>query len=395
MNVGLFVVSWLLGLIDWCVQLVRYVPLRPKFFSKGYGDVNVYWNRLNHTLEQISNNEYLFLKDDDITWEKKVIEKNNESSSVRIEKGTFTSPLAADLPKEAQTSSFLLVSPNDDNYCLNDQDGKTFIIMLPATGEMQRGTRLNMAQHLAQSPYRFSSIILDAPFYGDRKPPNQVMFFLTTVQNILLQSQAIVEESSLLSQYLLRQQDKNTVVFTGFSYGAAMAAVASTFSSLLSSSSSSSTRRRMGAAIYAGSASPIVLADGVLENTVHYDQLRHDNDDSTTTKDAKKRLRQELAKTQLEFLAKNRNNDELEIGAVAGMSFAHDGFIRPRYSLELEDQIRRKSLKPNFRTTWIPGGHAIAALVRPWLQTKLVLDVVGELKGERRDNHGQKKTLSP
>jgi len=200
-------VSWLLGAVDYSFLLLKVFlgNARPKFFSQGWGEMEPIYAEQSKLLAELGegNKDVLKLTEDKIIWEETI-----EKSSVIIRRGRFLSPLAHLLPKESHFNSFHLVTPR------NHQHSDVYVIMLPATGEMGKSTRLKMARQLAHQ-HGYSSVIITAAFYGARKPPSQNLFCISTVSDLLLQAQSIIHEAAMLSLYCLNKGPSTKVCLTG------------------------------------------------------------------------------------------------------------------------------------------------------------------------------------
>ena len=166
-------VSWSLGLLDQLFRLMNWVlgSSRPKFFSKGRGDLESCHQQRRGLLEALANADKngipkkYRLEAKDITWT-----TQSQDAVVKTTKGQFLSPLAEFLPEESTMAQFLLVEPSTPKSSATvEKDDRVFVIMLPATGEMGKGTRLALARTLAKE-YGWSSVILTAAYYGKRKP---------------------------------------------------------------------------------------------------------------------------------------------------------------------------------------------------------------------------------
>lgn len=367
-------VSWFLGLFDYGFLLMKILgPLQPKFFTKGYGDIRKIKSKQAEAVSAMSTWERLKLSKEEIIWGSTTTESN-----ITIQEGRFRSPLADELPPVAALAQFLLlVKPRGQNSTadgISDESSMgrkqkdVYILMLPATGETDATIRLFTARQLARQ-YGWCSVILTAPFYGDRKPKSQTLFFLNTVEDILLQAWGIIEEASMLAAHFL-QQHNSVVCLTGFSFGAAMAGNAANYAL-----SAGLDGKRLGCALYMGSASPCVLADGLLESAIDWDSLRRSKFDSRPI--IRKQLFSELYQTQMETLTGDFVGKS-SISVVKGYQMMHDEFIRPKYGYEFEIQIQ-KHLNKSFEMKWLPGGHVVAAFVRPYLHRKLIVDVVQEM----------------
>lgn len=383
-------VSWCLGLLDQLFRVLNFAlgSSRPKFFSKGWGDLESCYLEQDALLEDLAkpNNgtqKKYRLENEDITWT-----MQSQDRKVKIQQGQFRSPLADFLPEESKMAHFLLVEPSSRDNDDSNEDNKVFVIMLPATGEMGKGTRLALARTLA-AEYGWSSIILTAAYYGQRKPSGQTLFFLATVRDLLFQARSIFQEGAMLVSYFQNEYSKHTktkptknkVCVTGFSFGAAMAANTCTLATRMGADG-----KRLGCAAYVGCASPIVLADGVLQTSIDWKALRSIKDEKREEEyltKAQERLYNELNKTQLTLLTNGTGSGRADnaVAVIKGMAMKHDAFISPSYALELQKQllpVTEPSNPPVWE--WLWGGHVLAALMRPVYHKRLVVSTVRELQ---------------
>lgn len=359
-------ISFGLGLIDYGFLLLKILgPAQPKFFKNGYDGSPAYREELAKTYSTKCplSKSYLTEGNNKIDWGTLQTE-----TSVTVQDGRFVSPGAADLPVESKHAHFQLVRPSGKGSEKEQAKlGGVYVFMFPATGETDNFVRLSMARQLAKK-YGWSSVILTAPFYAERQPEGQTLFFLNSVKELLAQTEGIIQEATSLAAYLMKQSPKTRICFTGFSYGAAMAGVASNFAL-----SAGLDGQRLASAPYVGSSSPCVLSDGVLESSVNYGALRRAKE--VTRDETSKELFDELYKTQMTVLGTNEGKGLKVVKAIA---MAHDAFIKPFYAREFEDQIKL-CLDDTFEMQWYPGGHAFAAVMRPFLHNKLVIETVQEL----------------
>ena len=418
--------SWVLGLLDYAFLFLKILgPVQPKFFEGGYGDIEAARRRQIQSLVELEverggttapkhkTTTRFKLANDDLQWGP----TTRPSSGITMQEGRFRSPQADNRPPESAYAQFFLVKPDLEasaglapqvpNNGTAMTEKQVYILMLPATGETNIASRLFMAKTLAKE-YGWCSVIVTAPYYGDRKPKSQKLFFLHTVEDILMQALAVIQEAAALSEYFLEAQQSpqegsspRRVCLTGFSFGAAMASIASNYALVAGVDG-----QRLGCAAYVGSASPCVLADGILESSVQWTALKRPHAGSSgdsPVPSAREILFDELYQTQMDTfilmeacsdqkskkesaVAQNRNNP---IRVIKGYNMYHDEFIKPKYARELEQQIQKcmKGGEENqansgdnaFQLQWLPGGHVFAALARPVLQKRLIVDTVREL----------------
>jgi Alpha/beta hydrolase domain containing 18 len=425
--------SWLLGQWDNVILLLRLLGnSSPKYCSKGWGQEQLEssYREEDRLLRSLVHGgcegatgeardgmpaTLPTLNDTMVEWGSARLE-----GKVSVREGQFESPLANFLPKESRNCRFYLVSPSADgrrssrsrSISSRSNSSSVYIIMLPATGEMGKGERLDMARQLARD-HGWNSIIVTAPFYGTRRPPSQYLFFQDTLGDHLMQSQAIVREADMLIRHCQsssssliddvgsrgrddgRCRSNSKVVVTGFSWGGAMSCV-STAVALLAGADG----RRLACVPYVGSASPNVVADGLLVNAF----------DLKALKVSQEALTAELGKTQLSTIVdalveQNQNRIKAQEGraidsqapsvvalpptsrpAVVKMySMKHDGFIRQKPHVELHVEAMKRLAGPSassstsFSMKVLPGGHIMAAVLRPIYQKRGIIEAVEEL----------------
>ena len=179
------------GLLDRLYALNKVLgPYRPRFFSRGWGDVGAADGPLSDLLDRLVSGAAPLSVGDTLEWEDPVV-----GPAVQRCWGAFDSPLKGVLPPEAQRCSFRFVTPREGAACAWDADGRApaaVVILLPATGEQGSGMRLALAAALAEER-GWSSIVVTAPFYGGRRPAGQRAHFVDTVERFLHQSLAIMQ----------------------------------------------------------------------------------------------------------------------------------------------------------------------------------------------------------
>ena len=363
-------IGWILGLLDYGFLLFKLLgPFQPKFYRKGYGDIHRILELQIQTLKRSSDGSdgFQLITDDQLIWGGVKPTWGN----VTIQEGRFRSPFAQELPPEAAFAQFYLVKPKKDPTIVEgkaESDKDVYIIMLPATGEKDILLRLLIAKQLANR-YGWSSLLVTAPYYGDRKPKDQSLFFVNTVEDTFTQAWSIIQETTALTKYLLAKSPNSLVCLTGFSFGAAMAA-----NSANVALQSGVDGQRLACAPYVGSSSPCVLADGLLESAIDWNALRKSNEESQTI--TRQRLVAKFYETQMTSLTPETLQNPIRV--VQGYNMTHDAFIQNKYAIEFEQHIQI-CLNPSFQMKWLPGGHVFAALTRPFLHKKLIEEVVLEL----------------
>ena len=189
-----------------------------------------------------------------LEWGTKCAEKG-----VSVTYGKFLSPLSKSLPPESRLCNICLVSPENDV----STSRRVSVVMLPATGEQCYTNRFSMARVLAIQ-HGWSSVIISAPFYGERRPFLQEEDFTDTVAEYLLMNISIIQEAALVVRHLV-STGTDLVCITGFSWGGATAACTS-----CQAAQWGTDYRRLVCVPYAGGSNPSGMVDGLLECTIEW-----------------------------------------------------------------------------------------------------------------------------
>ncbi|GJQ08896.1 hypothetical protein GpartN1_g687.t1 [Galdieria partita] len=183
---------------------------------------------------------------------------------LRLREACFLSPATEGLietgslssfPGETRMARFLVVEPLHSST-------STLVIHLAATGDHGYNRRLFcFALPLASSG--ISSVILENPYYGSRKPAHQVGSKLAYVQDLLLLGFATILECISIAKYFSEGFGYRRICFTGLSQGGLHAAMAASLYPLPVATV---------AAFSPHSAVP-VFTDGVLRQSCSWNQL--------------------------------------------------------------------------------------------------------------------------
>ena len=228
--------------------------------------------------------------------------------------------------------------------------------MLPATAEQGSGPRVTAAEVLAKES-NMASIIITAPFYGARRPPGQPMHYVCTVGDFWNAGTAIMEEAALLACWSAEQFPRAPICTTGFSWGGAMASC----TGLLASQWLRPGGPRISVVPYAGSATPSVILDGLLNDDIDWTALG-----------GRIAAESELARvfdcahlrTLTEAILLNPEATA-RLAGVHVVSFRHDGFIRKSFSEDLFAHLSSCCVPGGLKQfSWKSGGHVAAFFTR-------------------------------
>ncbi len=136
-----------------------------------------------------------------------------------VRPGTFASPAAAMLPAEARLAHVEFHEPRGHL-------GGRVCLLLAATGEEGYGLRRRLVQALLREGV--GALLLENPFYGQRRPHGQRLSLLRTVRDQFAMNTATVDEARALLRWL---RDQGHVPGTsGYSQGGMMASFAAALS---------------------------------------------------------------------------------------------------------------------------------------------------------------------
>lgn len=194
------------------------------FFSKGWGDIKVYERLLEARKTVTDKTKCRNLIPSNCPVE---LKKSWKTESCYVAEGQFTSPLAQHfpglLPQESEKAYFQVIVPKKW-----PQTGrKPACLHLAGTGDHHFWRRRNlMAKPLAKE-HGIASVLLENPFYGVRKPKNQLRSSLLHVVDLFVMGAALILESVVLLNWCERQ-GYGPLGITGISMGGHMASLACT-----------------------------------------------------------------------------------------------------------------------------------------------------------------------
>ncbi|XP_039295098.1 protein ABHD18 [Nilaparvata lugens] len=204
-------------------QIYRTI-LNSKYFIKGWGEPENL-KRLFQFRKVMSNRETCYKLVPEgypVT-----IDKEEEHSDCRIVEGHFTSPfinhLPGLLPPEAETAYFQAILPtkwNSNHY-------KPVCIHLAGTGDHHFWRRRMFLAKPLLKEAGIGAILLENPFYGTRKPKDQVRSILHNVSDIFVMGGCLMMESLVLLHWS-EKLGFGPLGVTGLSMGGHMASLAAT-----------------------------------------------------------------------------------------------------------------------------------------------------------------------
>ncbi|OWZ20988.1 hypothetical protein PHMEG_0004535 [Phytophthora megakarya] len=370
------------------------------FFSDGWGDLNTP-QRIRELLQGRRMSEVVKLQSGEPKWGNA---RELAVAKVALREGKFASTLDDAqqlLPQESLDAFCELVTPleweREDKEIPQGNNNRPLVVLLPGTGEhgfLHR--RTSIAIPLAKQG--IATLILEGPFYGKRKPPQQKGSKLRRVSDLPILGQATIEEAKSLLEYFRDYHGFSQLVVAGSSMGGLHAAmVASVFPG------------DVGATAWLAppSAAP-VFADGLLSGSCNWRSLYKQHElqmldkmlaghavaqsyeklidvavdaeiecvnnpemDLDPIQEAKKCMRLFLSITDIDNFMAPRRSDAVIF--VYGTEDEYIGFTEPQW-----ERMREQWSPAHFRT--MKTGHVTGILLEQEAYRNTILEVVGRLK---------------
>lgn len=293
------------------------VTRRPRFFEDGWGSSAV--------LEKLARGPvgFAFPELAEVT-----MSQPRREGHLLVQEGRFPSPAAVgSLPESCQEARFQLLLPHDTGPL------PPVCVFLAASGDEGFGLRRFIAKELAR--HGVGSLLLENPYYGSRRPPQQKGPAVRTVLDLLLMFRATaVEATALLGWLLARGHPK--VGISGYSMGGSIAAYAATMFPLPAAV----------IPLAAAHSSAPVFTEGVLSALPDWEALGRTIGGPEA---ARKRLAELLSAAATTVLPPLTNPHRAIFVAAR-----RDGFVPSASTLRLLQHWRGAELR------YLPGGHLSA-----------------------------------
>ncbi|KAL1510493.1 hypothetical protein AB1Y20_006798 [Prymnesium parvum] len=344
--------SPLLGAADvlYCGLHKALQPNEERWFREGYGDLPVYERRAAELMREWQRDGLSSLD------RKLAIEWSRAASNdpaVRLDEGSFASPLAADLPEgPTRTARFLFVRAVPGGKLPRT---KSVVVIMAATGVTDyEGRDATMARPLLE--HGIASFIVMPPFNGTRSPPGQTKHYISNVADYLRQTLAIMLEGAVLLRLVSsgfqvgenESYSKLTPAVAGISWGGAMASLAALVS-----------RRQVACMIGLGAVCPRAMATGAIRWQLDWEALRRER--SHTQQQAALYLTEIFSRYTFETLLAMRPDGQATIGAVVQVAARHDHYVVASEAEQLHAALVPAVRKEGVcRLHWVDGGHVTA-----------------------------------
>jgi pimeloyl-ACP methyl ester carboxylesterase len=192
-------------------DLITQVISRPRLYPDGFGDLD----GLEALVDRVRAYSGPAPADAiDIRWTHDPVVYAR--SGIVSRRGVFESPRADILAERSHRAGVELIMPGTDHEARGP-----VCLLLAATGEEGFTLRRRFAVGLAS--LGIGSLLLENPFYGDRRPPGQWMSILRTVRDQFAMNVATVDEGRSLLRWL-HTRGHERIGVTGYSQGGMMTA---------------------------------------------------------------------------------------------------------------------------------------------------------------------------
>ena len=335
------------------------------YYQDGWGDVSIansFYNWLDSLQKEIKAQT-----DQSKIWtpRKMAIDFGPEmihDEGFKTQEGRFTTSsleISHLLPKESVQGRALFVSPT--NIPIELADTKPTVILLAGTGEHGYGRRTSsMAIPLALRA-GISSVVLESPFYGSRRPPNQVGSKLRRVSDLAVLGRVTIEETCSLLKHLSEEQGVKNMAVAGISMGGLHSAMTA---SVYSGS--------VGVVSWLGppSAAP-VFTEGLLSRFCEWKRLQTEIGNGALAKDVMNRF----------LCLTNIDNFPRPVDPSRGIFVIaeHDMYVPTEFSVSKWNSLQQEKWMGS-RVEVIPGGHVSAILFGGPTMRKCVEYVLGVRK---------------
>lgn len=264
-----------------------------------------------------------------------------------LQEGSFTSPEGC-LPDCARRARIRLLLP--------DRPAAGVAVHLAASGDQGFGLRLRFAAPLLEQG--IGALVLEQPFYGARRPPDQPRHAVRSVSDLHLMGRATFLEARGLLRWLREVLRVPRIGVTGYSMGGQFAAMAG-----------ASWPGPLAVVPVAPTCSPdSVLRDGVLRHVAHWRALAGETGDELA---ARTELVQHLERFSVTALP-----PPVFPRAAIVVGTSADGVVPPA---EMEKIARHWGAE----LRWLPAGHVTAVVLHLAAMRQAIADAFQRLPAVR------------
>ncbi|KAF3321390.1 hypothetical protein FCM35_KLT14643 [Carex littledalei] len=328
------------------------------FFSKGWGSTNI------ELLERMVNQ--LFPDAASLAWSPAVVKltwkTKWETNSACLKEGSFATTceeeLVRALPPECRTARVAFLVPKSV-----PAEKMACVVHLAGTGDHTFERRLKLGAPLLKQ--NIATMVLESPYYGNRRPSMQPGSKLLCVSDLLLLGKATIDESRSLLHWLEAEAGVSTTGICGLSMGGVHAAMVGALHPTPIAT----------LPFLAPHSAVVPFCEGLYQHVTAWDALKEDAshpiakcNGEVTLEQVKEKLRSVLALTDVTKFPVPKNPN-----AVIFVSATDDGYIPKHSVLELQKAW------PGSEVRWVTGGHVSSFFLHGDAFRKAIVDGLNRL----------------
>ncbi|GFP97257.1 uncharacterized protein c4orf29 homolog [Phtheirospermum japonicum] len=335
--------------------LLHRTKLSPPFFSGGWGGQKLV------LLEKMINQ--LFPEIEGQNWPPALVQPSWktvwESKTACLREGVFRTPcdeqLLNALPPESHTARVAFLAPK-----FVPPQKMACVVHLAGTGDHSFERRLRLGGPLLKE--NIATMVLESPFYGQRRPMLQRGSKLLCVSDLLLLGRATIEESRSLLYWLESEAGYGKMGICGLSMGGVHAAMVGSLHPTPIAT----------LPFLSPHSAVVAFCEGVLKHATAWEALKKDlsmhKEAAMTLEQVREHMRNVLSLTDVTRFPRPKNPD-----AVIFVAATDDGYIPKHSVLELQKAW------PGSEVRWVSGGHVSSFLLHNGAFRKAIVDGLDRL----------------
>ncbi|KAI0488853.1 hypothetical protein KFK09_028692 [Dendrobium nobile] len=279
-----------------------------------------------------------------------------ESKNACLKEGIFRTPcdeqLINALPPESHTARIALLTPKSV-----PPHKMACVVHLAGTGDHTYERRLRLGGPLLKE--NIATMVLESPFYGNRRPKLQRGAKLLCVSDLLLLGRATIEEARSLLHWLDVEGGFGKMGICGLSMGGVHAAMVGSLHPTPIAT----------LPFLAPHSAVVAFCEGVLKHATAWDALREDAEKAgMTLEEVRERLRMVLSLTDVTRFPIPKSPESVILVAAT-----NDGYIPKDSVLELQKAW------PGSEVRWVTGGHVSSFIIHFDSFRRAIVDALNRL----------------
>ncbi|KNA21862.1 hypothetical protein SOVF_039420 isoform B [Spinacia oleracea] len=332
---------------------VHRTRISPPFFSRGWGGTKL--DLLERVIKQ------LFPQVEGQNWPPKLIQPVWktvwETKTTKLREGVFKTPcddqLLSALPPESHIARVAFLTPK-----LYNPEKMACVVHLAGTGDHTFERRLRLGGPLLKE--NIATMVLESPFYGQRRPLLQYGSKLRCVSDLLLLGRATIDEARSLLHWL-DEEGFGKLGVCGLSMGGVHASMVGSLHPTPIAT----------LPFLSPHSAVVAFCEGVLKHATAWDTLRAELEAQQVTltqEDVRQRMREVLSLTDVTRfpIPKNPNS-------VIFVAATDDGYIPNHSVLELQKAW------PGSEVRWVNGGHVSSFILHNGEFRRAIVDGLDRL----------------